>query len=186
MAKTSKTKPSNLELFIRWFVVPLQTLKTIPNGDGAFIALSIGIFLCERYYRSVGNTQDNHNDYSFKKLAAKDLKVDKAFFDAFWDIFRNGMQHQATPKAAPHTDYATKITTNYKWRISGSYKAIPTKRKHKKYTVIKIDPWKFADSMVSKFLNNAPELDKVSTHSFGGIWPEPTSQKSKKAPPKSP
>lgn len=151
-------------------MVPLTALKTIPNGDGAFIAISIGCFLCERYYRSVTSTQDDHRKEDYKVAAAKDLKIDGKFFDAFWDIFRNGVQHQASPKAAPRTNKKTGKVTNYKWRISGDFGPIPTRCFSKGYTVICLDPWKFADLMVSKFLNDPSRLCDVSTHSFGEIW----------------
>jgi len=32
-------------------VIPFNTLRTIPGGDAAFVAFSIGCALCERYHR---------------------------------------------------------------------------------------------------------------------------------------
>lgn len=37
----------------RWFVAPLNEVRKLPNGDGGFVALSIGCQLCERYYRAI-------------------------------------------------------------------------------------------------------------------------------------
>ena len=36
------------ELFKRWFVVPVQTLEKLDNGDGAFVALMAVMPLYER------------------------------------------------------------------------------------------------------------------------------------------
>jgi hypothetical protein len=165
-----KAGATHLERFIRWFVVPLSTLKAIPNGDGAFVAMSIGCFLCERYYRSVTGTQDDYRKTDYIKAAAKDLKVDGPFFAAFWDIFRNGVQHQATPKAASRADGNANRVKHYKWRISSDYDAIPTRYFSRGFSVICLDPWKFAELMISKFLNEPSRLSEVSTHSFGDIW----------------
>ena len=83
--------PSTLEKFSRWFIIPLNTLKMIPNGDGAFIALSIGCFLCERYYRIVTNTQETQDGIPFQNAAAADLNVNQAFFRNFWKVYRAGV-----------------------------------------------------------------------------------------------
>lgn len=106
-------EPNEVQRFKRWFVVPFNKLKEIPNGDGAFVALSMGLFLCERYYKLEARIQDEETtskDDQFRNKAAKDLNVNSTFFCHFWQVFRNGMQHQATPK----TYTIGEIT--YKWR----------------------------------------------------------------------
>ena len=104
--------PSTLAKFIRWFVVPLNTLRNLPEGDGAFVALSIGFQLCERFYRAQTGTQDNWRNDTFKDSAADDLGVDRQIFRRFWDVFRNGLQHQGSPKHYQHEGIS------YKWEIS--------------------------------------------------------------------
>jgi hypothetical protein len=156
--------PSTLEKFSRWFIIPLNTLKMIPNGDGAFIALSIGCFLCERYYRIITNTQDDHHRKDFQYAAADDLGVNREFFQIFWNVYRHGVQHQATPKTFPAPD-----GTIYKWSISADFKAIPTRCIRNGVTIICLDPWKFADSMVAKFLATPAKLEGAINYEFGEI-----------------
>lgn len=157
--------PDTPTKFDRWFVAPLNTLRTIPNGDGAFVALSIGFQLCERYFRAQTHTQDDHSDMSFKDAAANDLGVDPNLFKRFWSAFRNGLQHQGTPKKFVDNQI------NYKWEISDAFTALPQQKVVDATTaVIQLDPWKFADSMVDKFLNNPAILDDAMNHAFGDIY----------------
>jgi hypothetical protein len=172
-------KSSTLERFIRWFVVPLKALKAIPDGDGAFMALSMGCFLCERYYRTEEGIEDSpKKEDQFLTAAAKDLKVKKSFFIQFWDMYRNGMQHQGSPRIAERDG---KIF--YKWCIHGNYKAIPTLAMRDDINIICIDPWKFADLMIDKFLKKQKNLDKAVKHSFGNIWISETVLESEEVPP---
>ena len=156
--------PSTLEKFTRWFIIPLNTIKMIPNGDGAFIALSIGCFLCERYYRISTKTQEIIPGTVFQNAAAADLNVNQEFFRNFWFVYRHGVQHQATPKT-----YIAKDGTIYKWSISADFKAIPTRCVRNGVTIICLDPWKFADSMVAKFLADPAKLEGAIDYEFGEI-----------------
>jgi hypothetical protein len=156
--------PSTLEKFTRWFIIPLNTLKMIPDGDGAFIALSIGCLLCERYYRIATNTQEIQSGTQFQNAAAADLNVNQEFFRNFWNVYRHGVQHQATPKTFSASDGPT-----YKWSISADFKAIPTRCIRDGVTIICLDPWKFADSMVAKFLADPAKLEGAIAYEFGEI-----------------
>lgn len=157
--------PDSLEKFVRWFVIPLNTMRSIPNGDGAFIALSIGCQLCERFYRAKTNTQEIQDGLPFQDEAGRSLGVGEEQFKKFWKAFRHGMQHQGSPKSFQ------KDGVNYKWRISGAYKNIPEEVVvDSTTTVIQIDPWKFADLMVKKFLNEPDVLDEAISHAFGDIY----------------
>ena len=42
--------------FIEWYVRPFNRLKRIRTGDGAFVILSMGLSLWERYYRIKSNS----------------------------------------------------------------------------------------------------------------------------------
>jgi hypothetical protein len=162
-----------IDNFIRWFVVPVAKLKELPNGDGAFIAMSIGFFLCERYYKKASKLQDSEDsslDAQFRNRAAKDLGVNPIFFLHFWQVYRNGMQHQATPRTYKVGD----IT--YKWSISGEYHAIPMYFDEGGFRIICIDPWKFCDSMISKILSDPSCLRKSIVYQFGKIRKKKTAR----------
>lgn len=176
-------KISDIEKFARWYATPLKVLKGIPDGDGAFVALSIGCFLCERYYRSVAGTQEKFwSSKEFIEAAAKDLDVSKSFFEDFWDMFRHGTQHQGAPKKKKKEDKTTGQKTHFRWRISHTFEAVPTRYKKKNRVVICINPWAFAELMLSKFFSDSARLSDVSNHMFGRVFKGPVKGKPKRVP----
>lgn len=74
------------------------------------------------------------------------------------------MQHQGSPKTYSQGGIY------YKWQISDDFDALPIEESvDATTTVIKIDPWKFADLMVKMFLNDPVVLDDAISHAFGNI-----------------
>jgi len=151
-----------LEKFRIWFEEPYAALdKRCENeGNGAFVALSIGLFLCERYFRSITKTIDNHNDPAFKLEAARYLNVDAAFFRAFWNIYRNGMQHQGSPKQ----------TADYSWCVNAEFPPIPARAVVNGKEVICINPWAFTAKMIALWKNDPERLAQLSSHQLGAIF----------------
>ena len=91
------------ELFDRWFVNPLEQLKSIPNGDGGFIALATCCFLYERYAKTIISKSGKKADRSsLIKLFAADFGTNEETAEAFWDIIRDGILHQGLPKQIEH------------------------------------------------------------------------------------
>src|ERR1035441_6434433 len=166
---------SNRDKFIRWYVRPFNRLKRIPGGDGALMALSMGFFLCERYYRIKTNTITKHNRTEpFLKSAAKDFDCNYEVFCTFWYLFRNGIQHQGAPKKS-FIDYsdALKRKVRMKWAIADWFSHRPgylimdtTKR-------VGVCPWKFTRFMLCKFLTNERALERSTSHAFGSILKAP-------------
>jgi hypothetical protein len=159
-------EPTELERFVRWFVIPYRKLQEIPNGDGAFLALSMGLFLCERYYKMEAKIQDEEGtskDDQFRNKAAKDLNVNAKFFGHFWQVYRNGMQHQATPK----TYEIDGIT--YKWSFDAEYEAHPMYFDKDGFRIICLNPWKFTDFMIHKILKKPACLKKSVVYELGRI-----------------
>ena len=149
----------------KWFIEPLRVLRSLPDGDGAFIALSIGCQLCERFYRAKTQTQEIQDGVPFQEEAGRSLGVGEDHFKRFWKVFRHGMQHQGSPKSFQLGGIS------YKWRISAAYKDVPEEVVvDSNTTVIQIDPWKFADGMVKRFLNEPAVLDSAIMHAFGDIY----------------
>lgn len=78
------------------------------------------------------------------------------------------MQHQGSPKSY------TSEGINYKWEISSNYSDIPEEKSINNFTtVIKIDPFKFADLMVKKLKDNPNVLGQAVSHAFGDIYDSP-------------
>lgn len=163
---------NTLERFIRWFVIPFNTIGTIPRGDAAFVAFSIGCSLCERYHRIDSKTQDKWDSEEFKDWAAEHLNVDTDFFYDFWDVFRNGIQHQGQPKWRKGNGADRKP---YKWEIDGTFHHYPTIRLNAaNEEVICINPWAFTQHYIDLFLAEPAKLDDAVHHAFGDIHPDQT------------
>lgn len=152
------------ERFEGWFLKPIEKLKECPEGDGAFLALSAALFLCERYYRTVTNTHEGSNDnLSFRNAAAQDLGIAAGEFEIFWKVFRHGLQHQGMPKR--YTDGAG---VEYRWNIGEAYQPVPIfVTINPNLKVITINPWTFAALIASKYQANQRILANATVHVFG-------------------
>lgn len=156
---------TDLEKFIRWYIVPLQLLKPIPNGDGAFAALAIGFLLCERYYK-IKHTLPEEDKNIFKNEAAKDMDINMKFFSVFWSTFRNGLMHVGNPM--PYERDGIK----YKWRIDAHFDEFPTYYDKDEFRFICLEPWKFTDLVVRKYLENPQHINGSITYGLGHILTE--------------
>ncbi|HMP81100.1 MAG TPA: hypothetical protein PKA41_00150 [Verrucomicrobiota bacterium] len=156
--------PTDLECFVRWFAVPVETLKTLPNGDAAFVALSVGFLLCERYYRITTTSQEEVPVDKSRNRAAEEMNVNKKFFSIFWSTYRNGLMHQGTPKIYECDGI------KYKWMIDAEFEAYPTYYDRDGFRFICLNPWKFTDFMISKFLNNPQHLNGSLIYELGHIF----------------
>jgi hypothetical protein len=152
------------ERFNGWFVKPIEKLKELPEGDGGFLALSAALFLCERYYRALTDTlQGKRDDETFKIAAAKDLGLSLEDFNCFWIVYRNGIQHQGTPKK--YIDKKNQI--KYLCNISNEFKGIPEIYKRNAYKrEIRLNVWEFADLIINKFKDNPAVFQKAVSHTF--------------------
>jgi hypothetical protein len=155
--------PTDIEKFVRWFVVPGQAIRSLPNGDGAFVALSVAFSLFERYYRIRTRTQSDDNNNNFKNLAAEELNVNREFFAVFWSTYRNGLLHQGSPKVYQNNN------RKHKWLISGDFEGHPTYFDKRGIRYVCIDPWKFLDFIVGKILNDRRRIRGCLTYRLGRI-----------------
>lgn len=151
--------------FDGWFCKPIEKLKECQEGDGGFLAMSAALFLCERYYRTLTDTHEGQTDSGpFLDAAAQDLGVDSALFRIFWKVYRHGIQHQGMPRRLE------KNGITYRWHISAACSAIPTFHMiSARAQEIRIDPWKFADLIKSKYGDNPEILKKATVHAFGEV-----------------
>ncbi|CAN5466672.1 hypothetical protein BH09VER1_BH09VER1_26020 [soil metagenome] len=169
LKKQSPSPITPIERFTRWFIEPVEVLsRYVPGGGGAFVAMSVGFFLCERYFRSttgVGDDTSAAASRTFKDAAADHFGVNRDFFSAFWTIYRHGMQHQGSPK----NDTVANIP--YKWRIDAGYPDVPSRWDHLGHVYICINPWGFAKKVFDLFLNDQPRIAEVGTHQLGVVQP---------------
>ena len=141
----------SIKYFNRWFVNPINKLKDLPDGDGGFAAFMIAIPLYERYIKGklklAGECADKK---SVKKEISKDLRMNDDERKIFWDMFRNGFMHQGMPKKG-----------KTKYMFSSSFSAIPEVKEINSKNFICLDPWKFSERVLNKFLEE-PKLITVS------------------------
>jgi len=136
------SKTTNLTRFIHWFVIPFNTLRTIPGGDAAFVAFSIGCALCERYHRSIKTSIGTMIDLWHGHL--KHLDVDSAFFKRL--LGRVPQRHPNTkPKPKWRKRRRWRKEKPYRWEIDGKFKLLPTIcLTPENQSVICIDPYAFS------------------------------------------
>ncbi|HUN54467.1 MAG TPA: hypothetical protein VMU29_04860 [Smithella sp.] len=152
-----------MDRFNGWFVEPIYKLKELPESNGGFIALSASLFLCERYYRALTDTLGTRDDETFKIAAAKDFGLSLDDFKCFWIVYRNGIQHQGTPKK--YIDKKNKI--KYFFRAADEFNGIPEIYKINAYKrEIRINAWKFADFIINKYKTNPDVFLKAVSGTF--------------------
>ena len=142
---------NSIEYFRRWFVNPIKKLEDLPKGDGGFAAFMIVIPLYDRYIRAKLKLAGKCTaDESVRKEISKDLRMDDKQRRVFWAMFRNGFMHQGMPKKG-----------ETKYMFSSSFSAIPEFKEINNKNFICLDPWKFSERVLNKFLEE-PKLITVS------------------------
>ena len=157
---------SLMERFDGWFVEPIEKLKEIPESDGGFLAMSASLFLCERYYRALAKINHGRgDDETFKIEAAKDFGLSLDDFKCFWMVFRNGIQHQGVPRK-----YIDENKVEYTWQLYDDIDAILEFYNINTYKrVIRLNVWKFADLIITKFKTNPKVFQKAFSHTFAVV-----------------
>jgi hypothetical protein len=161
---------SPLERFTRWFIEPIEALKNVKGGGGAFVAMSVGFFLCERYFRSftgVGDDQSGAASQTFKAAAAARFDVNATWFSHFWTIYRHGMQHQGSPK---NDTIGGAGGISYRWLVDGGFPDMPARWVNGGHTYICINPWGFTQRMIDLFLNDEARIGELGTHQLGEVF----------------
>lgn len=153
--------------FERWFVQPLRQLESIPNGDGAFIALASSCFLYERYIRAkaahiLGSKPAGKRFIRERtKQIAADFQVNEDTASAFWNVIRNGLLHFAMPKHLEGTKQSPK------WHFHHEYtQPIRLSQWSDGKWYLEIQPWKVMDRVLGICAQN---IDLI-TETQGFPW----------------
>ena len=160
-----------VQKFNMWFVRPCEALRNAGNTgpdepqDGAFIALSVALYLFERYYRIESGSQEDSKATKLLAHASQDLDLNTDFLTVFWSTYRHGLLHQGQPKS--HTYDGRKYT----WRIDGSYQKLPTEFVKDDIHYICINPWLFLDLVLDLCRTKPTTLEGIVAYQFGGIFP---------------
>jgi hypothetical protein len=166
----------NQALFDRWVTVPMAALRAIPDGDGAFAALSMSFGLYERFLASkIHQREGKANDDARWEEASLDFdrKVSASDFKSFWEMYRVGMQHYFHPK------HFTKgiDKTRWGWDMSegDDYKSYPIIiKKEENLFIITINPWAFSTHVIERWREFPELLNELSAMKLG-VVSSPTS-----------
>lgn len=140
-----------IERFEKWFVVPINKLKELPEGDGAFIALMAVLPLYERYIiAKLKHANTETSDEKQRIAISNDLNLNNHQRSIFWAVFRVGLCHQAMPQSG-----------KTKWMISSKFGELPEFSEENGTRYVKLDPWKFADRVLQKY-QSEPHLISIS------------------------
>ena len=154
---TAEEEASARYKFLLWFAEPFRILEERGEGQGGFAALSIGLFLCERYFRYKSGTLDIWPDKALLEEAAKHFEMDSSFFREFWGVYRHGMLHQGTPLASG----------DFGWDVSDEYPAAPTRAFEKGKAIICVNPWAFTAEMIVLCWSDPVALTRISDQALG-------------------
>jgi hypothetical protein len=144
--------------FLLLYAEPFRILEECGDGQGAFAALSLGLFLCDRYFRHKSDSMDAWREEKFLAEAATHYGMEYELFREFWSIYRHGMLYQGAPKA----------TEAYGWALSEDYSSVPTKVSLKGKAVIGLNPWGFAAEMIVLCWNDPAALARICDVSLDG------------------
>jgi hypothetical protein len=155
---TAKEEASARHQFLVLYAEPFRVLDESGDGHGAFVALSIGLFLCERYFRHKSGSMDLWREETFLAEAARHFGVDDDLFREFWQIYRHGMLYQGVPDG----------TDAYGWGMSDAYSSRPTKETVEGKAIIGLNPWKLAEEMIVLCWNDPVALVGICQGSLSG------------------
>jgi hypothetical protein len=143
-----------IELFERWFIVPLRQLEHIPAGDGAIVAFASCLYLYERFAKSLLDYSGKKaDDAAFYAQLASDFGfASAADAELFWRIARNGFLHQGMPLQAERGGAALPP-----WQMTGGFKNPVEFQDIGGTRVLCIQPWLFRDRVLHLF-RDRPDL----------------------------
>jgi len=150
-----------MDKFQIWFVNPIQKLKELPNGAGGFVAFIVGVILYERLISARLSLQGQKtSDEVIRNAMAEDLHLTDDQRRVFWDMFRNGLLHQAMPKLGK-TGFCFHHT----------FSGFPKFKLVNEQPAICIDPWKFTDRILNEFLLEPALIFESDSYPFASILP---------------
>jgi hypothetical protein len=146
-----------------WYIEPVEKLKELPNGNGGFVAFMVGIALYERLIIADLSLKGKKTDVpSIQQAMMIDLKLTEKQQHIFWDVFRNGLFHQAMPKSGK---------TGYWFRHT--FSGYPEFIEENERTIICIDPWEFTDRVINAFLSDPKLIIESESYPLPSIIPIP-------------
>src|SRR5450756_2196440 len=137
------------ELFNRWYMQPLKQLAAMENGDGGFVALAVSCSLYERYATAViERSKGEANKQAKLRQFMVDFETDMNTAEAFWNVIRNGLAHQAMPLQID------RAVTHPPWWFHDSHRKAAELATVDGQQVLKVQPWHFMNKVLSLWQEN--------------------------------
>jgi hypothetical protein len=158
-------------LFDIWYVQPLRSLKSIPNGAGGFVALATSCFLYERYATAViKNSPGGKKATKEAKISqfAKDFGVDEQTAKFFWTVIRDGLLHGAMPRQREYGEQTLPT-----WAFRHDFPEPVELFDYQGRPVLKVQPWLFMDRVISLWQENLDLLEQSDSFPWANIFPLP-------------
>jgi hypothetical protein len=151
-------------------VAPIEKLRELPHGDGAFAALSMCCGLFERLIDSfLKEDKVEATPKAFREAAAEELGCSEEALSRFWDGYRLGMQHAFQPKS-----YVQDAGRGDRWGwemaegdVFHRYPEIIKTDSHA--FILRIDPWKFVNHVLERWRQNPELMNALSEFALGDI-----------------
>jgi len=134
--------------FKLWYVEPLHTLYEMSGGQGGFIALATSCFLYERHAIAVLQRREvKAGRPSILQQLSADFGVEYKTAEAFWDVVRDGLLHQAMPIGKKFGKPLPRFASHHVYPTL-SLETIEGVR------WLKVQPWKFMDRVLELWDQN--------------------------------
>ena len=157
MNESDSETDSPEEYFENCFVEPLSDLQKMKEGKGAVVALATSIFLYERYWSVL---PEKERAASKTKQLVADFNVSDREAEIFWDIFRNGLLHLASPK---QRDYGKSLLP---YSMRPDVDQFLSIEKGAKEETLVVNPWIFTNRVVQLWKKR---LDKIDSNKSAPI-----------------
>jgi hypothetical protein len=156
--------PSPKDCFDRWYKAPLLHLRSLPNGDGAFVALAVSCFLYERYAVAyLKSTNTKASDDAKRSQFAIDFAIDEDTAKAYWSVIRNGFLHQGMGLQQDN-----KGTAFPSWSVSEQLPRVQLDKGPPSH--LKLQPWLICERVVELWDNRPDLVDANESFPWATIW----------------
>jgi hypothetical protein len=138
------------DYFENCFVEPLAILKGMEDGKGAVVGLATALFLFERYW-SILSPEERAK--SREEQIERDFGTTPEEAATFWDVFRNGLLHLASPKQVERGKGLPPYSMRPRRDRFLTFETVEEVR-----TLI-VDPWLFCNRVLELWKNKLGEID---------------------------
>ena len=157
---------SSKEKIDDWFTAPIDFLDKNYHKDSGFIVLLASFCLAERLVKAVCSASGGNERDDFHRYLTYVLSVDASIAVEFWNMFRDGTMHYATPFSGKIQE---KEDVVWSWHLDDSYSSLPEcYQQDETNKLILLNPWGWFRHVVAKY-SEYPEIDLKGSKRVLGV-----------------